>query len=62
MDDAVDRFLAQRLRGRPVDEKTIKKTVDALLRRGFSYGEVRDALRRYEQNLELEETMTEELE
>ena len=62
MDDAVDRFLAQRLRGRPVDEKTIKKTVDALLRRGFSYGEVRDALRRYEQNLESEETMTEELE
>ena len=51
--------------GRTADEKTIKKTIDALLRRGFSYGEIRDALRRYEadlEDLELEETMTEELE
>ena len=63
MDDAIDRFLAAKLRGRTADEKTIKKTIDALLRRGFSYGEIRDALRRYEADLEdLEETMTEELE
>lgn len=65
MDDAIDRFLAAKLRGRTADEKTIKKTIDALLRRGFSYGEIRDALRRYEadlEDLELEETMTEELE
>ena len=64
MDDAIDRFLAAKLRGRTA-EKTIKKTIDALLRRGFSYGEIRDALRRYEadlEDLELEETMTEELE
>ena len=59
----IDRFLAAKLRGRTADEKTIKKTIDALLRRGFSYGEIRDALRRYEADLEdLEETMTEELE
>ena len=32
-------------RGRPADEKTIKKTIDALLRRGFSWGEVKTALR-----------------
>ena len=65
MDDAIDRFLAAKLRGRTADEKTIKKTIDALLRRGFSYGEIRDALRRYEadlEDLELEETMTEGLE
>ena len=65
MDDAIDHFLAAKLRGRTADEKTIKKTIDALLRRGFSYGEIRDALRRYEadlEDLELEETMTEELE
>lgn len=65
MDDAIDRFLAAKLRGRTADEKTIKKIIDALLRRGFSYGEIRDALRRYEadlEDLELEETMTEELE
>ena len=65
MDDTIDRFLAAKLRGRTADEKTIKKTIDALLRRGFSYGEIRDALRRYEadlEDLELEETMTEELE
>ena len=51
MDDAIDRFLAAKLRGRTADEKTIKKTIDAL--------------RRYEadlEDLELEETMTEELE
>ena len=52
MDDAIDRFLAAKLRGRPADEKTIKKTIDALLRRGFSYGEIREALRRYEADLE----------
>ena len=57
MDDAIDRFLAQRLRGAAADEKMIKKTVDALLRHGFSYGQIRDALRRYETELELEDTM-----
>lgn len=53
MDDAIDRFLAAKLRGRTADEKTIKKTIDALLRRGFSYGEIRDALRRYEAILKI---------
>ena len=67
LDDAATaaQLVAAKLRGRTADEKTIKKTIDALLRRGFSYGEIRDALRRYEadlEDLELEETMTEELE
>lgn len=61
MDGAIDRFLAQRLRGRAADEKMIRKTVDALLRRGYSYGEIRDGLRRYEAELELEE-LTEDME
>ena len=50
---------------RDLDILCTKKLGDALLRRGFSYGEIRDALRRYEadlEDLELEETMTEELE
>ena len=52
MDDTIDRFLAARLRGKAPDEKLVKKTVDALLRRGFGYGEIRDGLRRYETELE----------
>ena len=64
-DDAIDAFLQKRFRGRQPDCTEIRRAADALLRRGFSYGEIRDALRRYEadlEDLELEETMTEELE
>ena len=46
MDDAVDAFLRERLHGDP-DEKLRKRTVDALLRRGFSWSEIKDGLRRY---------------
>lgn len=55
MDDALDRFLRQRLKGGDPDEKTLKKTVDALLRRGHSWGDIQAALRRYQTGLELEE-------
>ena len=55
MDDALDRFLRQRLKGGDPDEKTLKKTVDALLRRGHSWGNIQAALRRYQTGLELEE-------
>ena len=55
MDDALDRFLRQRLKGCDPDEKTLKKTVDALLRRGHSWGDIQAALRRYQTGLELEE-------
>ena len=42
----IDRFLAGRLRGRAPDEKEKKRLTDALLRRGFSWGDVRAAWNR----------------
>lgn len=47
MDDAVDTFLRSRLHGEP-DQKELKRTIDALLRRGFSWTEIKDGLRRYD--------------
>lgn len=47
MDDAVDEFLRSRLRGEP-DQKDLRRTIDALLRRGFSWNEIKDGLRRYD--------------
>jgi regulatory protein len=41
--DAVDRFLRSKLRGEP-DRKEKKRVSDALLRRGFSWEEIRPAL------------------
>lgn len=55
MEDAVDRFLAQRLRGTSPDEKELKRTIDALLRRGHSWPDIRAGLRRYSDSLDLEE-------
>lgn len=51
-DDAIDRFLAQRLRGQMPDEREKRRVTDALCRRGHSYGDIRAALRRYEESLE----------
>lgn len=55
MDDAVDRFLNQRFRGREPEEKEVKRAVDALLRRGHSWSDIRAGLRRYSDSLDLEE-------
>lgn len=52
MDDAIDTFLSSRFRGESPDEKTIKRTVDAALRRGYRYADVRAALRRYQSGLD----------
>lgn len=52
MDDAVDRFLERRFRGNAPDEKEIKRAVDALLRRGHSYADIRAGLQRYDLSLE----------
>ncbi len=54
MEDAVDKFLHQRLKGREPDEKELKRTVDALLRRGHSWPDIRAGLQRYSANIELE--------
>lgn len=56
MDGAVDKFLQQRFRGREPDEKEVKRAVDALLRRGHSWSDIRAGLRRYSDGLDLEET------
>ena len=61
MDDAIDRFLRQRLKGSEPDEKTVQKTVQALLRRGHSWGDIQSALRRYQTGLELEDEFMEEM-
>lgn len=54
MDDAIDRFLKQRLGGRTPEEKELKRTVDALLRRGHSWQDIRAGLSRYNASLELD--------
>lgn len=46
-DDAIDRFIRQKLDGKTVDDKMMQKLTQALLRRGFSWGEIRGAVRRY---------------
>ena len=45
-EEQIDRFLRQKLRGRPVDEKEKKRLCDALVRRGYSWGDVRSAFGR----------------
>ena len=55
MDDAVDQFLARRLKGRGPDEKELKRTIDALLRRGHSWQDIRAGLRRYSATLEIDQ-------
>ncbi len=44
--EAMDRFLQSKLRGRMPDEKEKKRLTDALLRRGFSWGDVKAAWNR----------------
>lgn len=44
--ETIDRFLQGKLRGRMPDEKEKKRLTDALLRRGFSWGDVRSAWNR----------------
>ncbi len=57
MEGAVDDFLAARLRGTP-DQKELKRAIDVLLRRGFSWNEIRAGLSRYD--AALADTMEEE--
>ena len=45
--EQIDRFLQNKLRGRAPDEKEKKRLTDALLRRGFSWSEVKSAWSRY---------------
>ena len=44
--EAIDRFLRKKLGGRAPDRAMLKKLSDALLRRGFSWNDIRPALNR----------------
>lgn len=54
MDGAVDKFLARRFQGRDPDEKELKRAIDALLRRGHSWQDVRAGLQRYSASLDVD--------
>ena len=53
MDGALDSFLHRARDGKAVDDKLLKRTTDALLRRGHSWSDIRAALTRYRADLEL---------
>lgn len=46
-DDAIDRFLQSRFKGEKPDERETKRAVDALLRRGHRWADIRSAMARY---------------
>ncbi|MCI2057329.1 MAG: recombination regulator RecX [Oscillibacter sp.] len=52
--ELISRYLFDRFRGQFPDEKEIKRASDALLRRGFQWGDVKAALRQYTDSIEEE--------
>lgn len=50
--EAIDRFLAQKLKHWTGDPKELKRATDALARKGFSWSEISQAMERYEASLE----------
>lgn len=53
MDEAIDDFLHRRLKGLEPDAKELKRTIDALVRRGHSWQDIRAGLRRYSSSLDV---------
>ncbi len=53
-DEAIDNFIQKKLRGGFPDRREQQKLVDALRRRGHSWGDIKAALQRYELSLEEE--------
>ena len=51
---AIDDFVRRKLRGERPDRAALKRVSDALARRGYSWGEISQALSRYEVDLEEE--------
>lgn len=51
-EERIDRFLERRLQGRAPEEREKKRLSDTLLRRGFSWEEVRSAWRRWDRAAE----------
>lgn len=54
-EEAIDRFLSQKLRRWDGDPKELKRAADALARRGFSWSEISEALERFEREIGKEE-------
>ena len=52
--EPLDRLVATKLKGRLPEMAEMKKVTDALCRRGYTWEEIKSALRRYEQSLEEE--------
>ncbi len=46
-DGAIDSFLASRFRGRKPEQTEVKRAVDALLRRGHRWNDIKPAIQRY---------------
>jgi len=53
-EEGVDAFLQKRFKGRAPDPKELKKAADALARRGYNWGEIREGLNRYGAGLDEE--------
>lgn len=51
-EDALDRLIETKLKGAVPDKKELKKLTDMLLRRGFSWADVKSALERYGSSIE----------
>ena len=51
-EDILDRLIQKRCRGDLSDPRERKRTCDALMRRGFSWGEVKSAMARYVEMIE----------
>ncbi len=49
-EEAIDKFLQQKLKGDAHDPKQLKKVSDALARRGFSWSEIRAGVLRYDES------------
>lgn len=50
-EDAILKFLNQKLKGDKPEPKQLKKVTDALARRGFSWSEIREGVLRYDQSM-----------
>ena len=50
--ETLDRLIQKKCRGDLSDRREVKRVSDSLLRRGFSWSEVKEALRRYTELLE----------
>lgn len=53
-EEGIDTFLEKRFRGRTPDQKELKRASDALARRGYNWGEIREGLNRYGAGIEEE--------